>query len=80
MKRHQKHENEEKQIKKWDMRRQREELERRKLLQKQRRKSTSATVQTKDQVDDKQNLYESKLTISVYKKYEMFCFIFSRND
>lgn len=58
LKRHQKHENEEKQIKKWDMRRQREDFERMKLIQKQRKKSTSATVQTNDQIDDKQNLYE----------------------
>jgi hypothetical protein len=49
------------------MRRQREDFERMKLLQKQRKKSTSATVQTNDQVDDKPNLYESKLTTSVFK-------------
>lgn len=35
-KRHQKYENEEKQIKRWDMRRQREEMERKKLLNKSR--------------------------------------------
>ena len=65
MKRHQKHENEEKQIKKWDMRRQREEFERMKLLKKQRKKSTNTTIVQNNDQDDKPNLYESKLSLIV---------------
>lgn len=71
LKRHQKHENEEKQIKKWDMRRQREDFERMKLLQRQRKKSTSATVQTNDQVDDKPNIYEIETIEIVSEESEL---------
>lgn len=58
IKRHQKYENEEKQIKRWDIRRQREELERIKLLKGRNKNKDNNNTNNNSNVP---NIYNSKL-------------------